>query len=90
MVASDRADGARPHRVSAGLLAGGDVDPDARPGSTTAALLAEVNAYLDPLAVTEPSGTRLRGTPPDLRFGGEAALHELLAELTGEAELRIR
>lgn len=47
-------------------------DPAAMPGTPVAALLAEMNAYLDslgalPSVVTEP----LPGTPPDVQFGCE-------------------
>jgi hypothetical protein len=47
-------------------------DPPARSGSATAALLADMNAYLDSLGVTtrvDVSVTPARGTPPDVHFG---------------------
>jgi hypothetical protein len=47
-------------------------DPAASPGTPTAALLADMNAYLDSLGVTTRIDTAAgasRGTPPDVHFG---------------------
>jgi hypothetical protein len=47
-------------------------DPGAQSGSPTAALLAEMNRYLDSLGVTtrvDAGAGPSRGTPPDLHFG---------------------
>jgi hypothetical protein len=50
-------------------------DPSANPGTPTAALLAEMNAYLDSLDVTtriDAAAGPSRGTPPDVHFGCQA------------------
>src|SRR5918999_5823869 len=47
-------------------------DPSANPGTPTAALLAEMNAFLDSLGVTtriDATAGASRGTPPDVHFG---------------------
>jgi hypothetical protein len=47
-------------------------DPTATRGTATAALLADMNAYLDSLAVTtrvDPAAGAAPGTPPDVHFG---------------------
>jgi hypothetical protein len=47
-------------------------DAAANPGTPTAALLAEMNAYLDSLGVTtriDAAAGASRGTPPDVHFG---------------------
>jgi hypothetical protein len=47
-------------------------DPAADPGTPTAALLAEMNAFLDSLGVTtrvDAAAGVSRGTPPDVQFG---------------------
>jgi hypothetical protein len=47
-------------------------DPAANPGTPTAALLAEMNAFLDSLGVTtriDATAGTSRGTPPDVHFG---------------------
>jgi hypothetical protein len=48
-------------------------EPAGTPGSPVAALLAEMNAYLDSLGVTTrvPATSPMPGTPPDVRFGCE-------------------
>ena len=45
-------------------------DPKSTEGTPVHALLAEMNAYLDSLAITSPLGpVTLEGTPPDVQFG---------------------
>jgi hypothetical protein len=46
-------------------------DPDAHPGSPVAALLAEMNAYLDGLGLSSPLAAAgpVRGIAPDVMFG---------------------
>ena len=44
-------------------------DPEAGPGTPSAALLADMNAYLDSLLGGPSLGGAARGTPPDVRFG---------------------
>jgi hypothetical protein len=46
-------------------------DPAGDPGTPVAALLADMNVYLDSLGVTRPVGPRQppAGTPPDVQFG---------------------
>ena len=45
-------------------------DPKSTEGTPVHALLAEMNAYLDSIAITTPLGpVTLKGTPPDVQFG---------------------
>lgn len=49
-------------------------EPAAAPGTAVAALIAEMNAYLDSLGLSTPlpgagAGETPRGTPPDVQFG---------------------
>ena len=45
-------------------------DPKSTPGTPIHALLGEMNAYLDSLAISKPIGSfDARGTPPDVQFG---------------------
>ena len=46
-------------------------DPPGGSGTATAALIADMNAYLDSLGVTARRAAPPRGTPPDVRFGCE-------------------
>ena len=46
-------------------------DPEGGSGTPVAALLAEMNAYLDSLGVTTRLAAVPRGTPPDVRFSCE-------------------
>ena len=45
------------------------MDPKDGPGTPIAALVAEMNAYLDSLSATTPLAAPVAGTAPDVRFG---------------------
>ncbi|HEX6560042.1 MAG TPA: hypothetical protein VF021_11285 [Longimicrobiales bacterium] len=66
-------------------------DVKSRPGSAVAALLAEMNRYLDSLAVTTPlRDVHATGTPPDVQFGCEPAAHvECSREHAGEMRMAV-
>ena len=62
-------------------------EPGGGSGSPMAALLSEMNAYLDSLGITTRltgAGSAPRGTPPDVRFGCEA---DASGECTGAGDL---
>jgi hypothetical protein len=62
------------------------------PGTPVARLLAEMNAYLDSLAVSAPLASPPDGTPPDVRFGCDMdSTDECSSELTqrGEPVMRL-
>jgi hypothetical protein len=73
--ARDTADSARVGHFPVGYQRGSAqepiFDPAGDPGTPVAALLADMNAYLDSLGATRPVGERRApaGTPPDVQFG---------------------
>jgi len=70
-----------PIRYQRGATHDGMFDPDGRAGSPVAALLGEMNAFLDSLGVTAVVPAPTRGTPPDVQFG-------CIADITGECMVR--
>ncbi|HEU4563071.1 MAG TPA: hypothetical protein VFS05_00425 [Gemmatimonadaceae bacterium] len=73
--ASVAGDTARVGHLPVGYQRGGSqapiFDPAGGAGTPVAALLAEMNAYLDSLGATVRIGAAPAGTPPDVRFGCE-------------------
>jgi len=65
-------------------------DPKSTEGTPVHALLAEMNAYLDSLAITKPLGPiNVRGTPPDIQFGCGSTASVDSCEETEDYRLRL-
>ena len=65
-------------------------DPKSTEGTPVHALLAEMNAYLDSLAITRPLGSvSVRGTPPDVQFGCGSTASVDSCEETEDYRLRL-
>jgi hypothetical protein len=80
--------GAQLRHLPIGYQRGGSqpeqLDPKGGPGSQMAALLADMNRYLDSLGVSTPvRSTVPAGAPPDVRFGCETDAAGDCAELDG-------
>jgi hypothetical protein len=70
-----------PIRYQRGATHDGMFDPEGGTGSAVAALLGEMNAFLDSLGATAVVAAPVRGTPPDVQFG-------CLADIDGECMAR--